>query len=53
MSYTKKDGTIGYKKCGSIDEANTFRAEQDAKADESEASADDGHAAAVADGGGT
>ena len=29
VSYTKKDGTIGYKKCGSIDEVNTFRAEQD------------------------
>ena len=50
MSYTKKDGTIGYKKCGSIDEVNTFRAQQDAEADESDASADDGHAAADADG---
>ena len=45
MAYTKKDGTIGYKKCGSIDEVNTFRAEQDAKADACEASADDGDTA--------
>ena len=45
VSYTKKDGTIGYKKCGSIDEVNTFRAEQDAKADACEASADDGDTA--------
>ena len=36
---------MGYKKCGSIDEVNTFRAEQDAKADACEAPADDGDTA--------
>ena len=36
VTYKKEDGTIGYKKCGSIDEVNTFRAEQDAKTDECE-----------------
>ena len=29
MAYKKKDGTTGYKKCGSMDEVNSFRAEQD------------------------
>ena len=29
MAYTKMDGTTGYKKCGSIAEVNSFRAEQD------------------------
>ena len=50
MTYNKEDGTTGYKKCGSIDEVHTFKAEQDAKADVSIASADDGHAAADAGG---
>ena len=35
------DGTIGHKKCGSIDEVSAVRPEQDAKADESEAYAND------------
>ena len=45
VSYQKEDGTIGYKKCGSIDEVNTFRAEHHAEADACEASADDGDTA--------
>ena len=45
VTYNKKDGTMGYKKCGTIDEVNIFRAELDAKANACEASADDGDTA--------